>query len=338
MSFRAAKGENTRRSRVGDVIDGKWRIEGMLHRGLTATVYGAVHLRNARRVALKILRLDQPVFREKFQREGSLANAVGHPGVVKILDDGVTEDGERFMVLELLSGSSLERRAERAARLPIEDVVRWGCELLDVLGAAHARGIVHRDVRAAHVQVTGDGSVRLLDFGAAARGFDDPRSDVWAVGAMLYTLLSGRTVPRWEMHDACHFAPPERARSLRDVAPDVPRAICGVIDRALAFDKNDRWRDASSMREALRFASFAAAGEADTERAIPIATSRADDDRQTLPSTPVALAGRRRRISKVVAVTVALGAALAVLLSMDPYSRERIARAASHASHAIAAR
>src|SRR5262249_41528832 len=155
---------------------------------------------------------------------GYLANRVGHDGAVAVLDDDQTEDGVVFLVMDLLEGATLEDLARQGPCAPNE-VAFLVDGLLDVLGAAHGRGIVHRDVKPGNVFVTRKGEVRLLDFGIAriregsavfaptrsgallgtpgfmapehARGrWDevDARTDLWAVGATMFRLLAGRPV------------------------------------------------------------------------------------------------------------------------------------------------
>src|SRR5262249_30621290 len=125
---------------------------------------------------------DDKDVRNRFLQEGYAANAVGHPGVVKVLDDDVTADGSFFLVMELLEGESLERRRQRlGGTLPIEEVFTVGERILDVLVAAHARRIVHRDVKPENVFVTREGAVKLLDFGVAR--IRHPSAEVTACGS-----------------------------------------------------------------------------------------------------------------------------------------------------------
>jgi serine/threonine protein kinase len=273
--------------RIGAVIKDKWRIEARLGTGGMATVYAATH-RNGNRVAIKMLNLDysrDPSVRARFLREGYVANAVGHPGAVKVLDDDIAEDGCAFLVMELLEGESLEARRERVGgRLPMQEVFTVGDQLLDLLAAAHPKGIIHRDIKPENVFITHDGSVKLLDFGIArmressavertgtglmlgtpdfmspeqASGRSetiDARSDLWAVGATMFTLLSGQSVHVSQtLRDHLYATANVRARSLKHAAPDVARALVNVVDRALELDKERRWPDARAMQDALRW-------------------------------------------------------------------------------------
>jgi serine/threonine-protein kinase len=277
------------RQRIGQVLCGKWRLDRLIGLGGMAAVYEGTH-RNGKQVAIKILhaglcRHDE--VRARFLSEGYAANSVKHAGVVSVLDDDETEDGAAFLVMDLLEGETLEARWQRCdRRLPLPEVLAIGTHLLDVLAAAHAAGIVHRDVKPANVFVTNDGAVKVLDFGIArvrelssrtsrtqvgatmgtpgfmppeqARGrWDevDERSDVWAVGAILFALASGRDVHAGTTdNEVLLSAMTARAPSLATALPEAPSPIVAVVDRALAFDKQDRWPSASSMLEAVRAA------------------------------------------------------------------------------------
>ena len=150
-------------SRVGTRIKGKWRVDKLLGVGGMGAVYAATH-RNGSRVALKILHPQLSMLgdiRARFAREGYVANAVNHPGVVRVLDDDETEDGAAFLVMELLEGETADARARRlGGRLPLEDALTIADGLLDVLAAAHASGIVHRDIKPENVFLTKDGVAR----------------------------------------------------------------------------------------------------------------------------------------------------------------------------------
>jgi serine/threonine-protein kinase len=288
----APDGRPRLQGRIGTVIKDKWRIDARLGSGGMATVYSATH-RNGNRVAIKMLHPDfsrDPAVRARFLREGYVANAVGHQGTVRVLDDDVTEDGSVFLVMELLEGESLEvRRVRLGGRLPVEEVFTVGDQLLDLLTAAHSKGIIHRDIKPENIFVTNEGAVKVLDFGIAQmrhmasertgtglmlgtpdfmapeqagghRDEVDARSDLWAVGATMFTLLSGESVHRAEtLRDHLIALSTTAARSLAVVAPWVPPQLVAVVDRALELQKARRWPDARAMQDALRWAYKAVA-------------------------------------------------------------------------------
>jgi serine/threonine-protein kinase len=164
--------------------------------------------------------------RERFAREGYIANRVNHPGVVTVLDDDVAEDGSLILFMELLDGETVEARARRTQkRLEVDETMWVAHELLEVVAAAHDAGIIHRDLKPENLFLTRDGRLKVLDFGIArlrelssrsgatssqsslgtpafmppeqARGRweeVDARSDIWAVGATMFSLVAGRSV------------------------------------------------------------------------------------------------------------------------------------------------
>ncbi|MBX3193418.1 MAG: serine/threonine protein kinase, partial [Labilithrix sp.] len=154
------------------------------------TVYAATHKNNGSRAAIKVLHPEfarDPDTRSRFLQEGYAANQVNHPGVVRILDDDTTEDGHSYLVMELLEGEVLEtRRQRKGGRLPLADVYEVGEQLLDVLAAAHDKGIVHRDIKPENLFVTHQGRLKVLDFGFAQMksGF---RTEQTATGFLLGT-------------------------------------------------------------------------------------------------------------------------------------------------------
>ncbi len=275
--------------RLGVTLRAKWRLDVLLGIGGMATVYAATH-RNGSRAAVKILHPELSLnaqLRGRFLREGYLANAVGHEGAVKVIDDDVAEDGSLFLVTELLDGETLEdRRIRFGGRLPEQEVLLIVDQLLDVLVAAHARGIVHRDLKPENVFLTRAGQVKVLDFGIArlreltttstatragmtlgtpaymspeqARGLWDEvesRSDIWACGATMYHLLSGRCVHEGRTpNEQLLSAMTKSAAPCSSVSPSVGPVVATVVDTALAFAREERWPDARSMQRAVRSA------------------------------------------------------------------------------------
>jgi len=292
--------ESDAKARVGQVLRDKYRLERVLGVGGMAAVYAASH-RNGRRVAIKILHRELSVngeIRERFLREGQAANAVGHPGAVAVLDDDVSEDGAAFLVMELLDGGTAEEFADsRGGKLPLSAVCSIGAQLLEVLESAHQAGIVHRDIKPANLFITRHGRVKVLDFGIArlrqgtgARATQtgltlgtpafmapeqalgrvqevDARTDVWAIGATLFSLVSGRSVHEAPTaQETLIYAATQRAPTVQSVVPDVPKEIADTLDRALSFERENRWPTAAAMREAWTAASRAVlAGKADSD-------------------------------------------------------------------------
>jgi serine/threonine-protein kinase len=284
------------RERVGMVFNDKYTLLRLIGCGGMAAVYEATH-RNGHRVAIKVLHrdlADRDDVRERFLREGYVANKVEHPGAVRVLDDDVAEDGSVFLVMELLEGTTLDERSKLAGgSLPVREVCVLAWRLLEVLAAAHAKGVVHRDIKPENLFLTSDGTLKVLDFGIArilettdtssatktgavigtpafmapeqALGHwseVDGQSDLWAVGATLFALISGHLVHDAEtMQEMMVRAGSTQARSVRSVAQHVPLPIAEVVDRALSFHKVDRWPDAWTMGSRLEDAYLSAFGD-----------------------------------------------------------------------------
>src|SRR5580704_6371457 len=142
--------ERRAREQVGKTLKGKYRLDALLGVGGMAAVYAATH-RNGNRVAIKLLYPELTRSEDvltRFIREGYAANRVGHPGSVRVLDDVHDEEGNAFLVMELLEGESVDAiQASREMRIAAVDLMPWMNQLLDVLAAAHDQGIVHRDIK-----------------------------------------------------------------------------------------------------------------------------------------------------------------------------------------------
>ena len=286
------------RARLGMVLSGKWTLDALLGVGGMAAVYAATH-RNGKRVAVKMLHealSHSDEVRKRFLQEGYAANTIQNEGAVSVLDDDVAPDGSAFLVMELLEGETLENRWERLQhRLPVGEVLAMVDQLLAVLAAAHTKSVVHRDIKPENLFLTRGGVLKVLDFGIArvleaekarggatragmvmgtpafmapeqARGrWDevDGRTDLWAVGATMFTLLSGRFVHQAASeHERMIVSATRRAPSLATVAPGMPVAVTAIVDRALAFERIERWPDAASMQRAVRTALDALGGTA----------------------------------------------------------------------------
>jgi eukaryotic-like serine/threonine-protein kinase len=271
----------------GTVIKGRWRVDGVLGVGGMASVYAATH-RNGNRVAIKVLHRELSVdaaIRKRFLREGYASNAIAHPGVVRVHDDDVTEDGAVFFTMDLLEGESLEGRAKRVGyKFATTEILGTMYAVLDILAAAHEKGIVHRDIKPANIFIATDGAIKLLDFGVAqirnapelqtlathagamlgtpafmapeqALGkttLVDARTDIWAVGASMYYLLTGQAVHQAStLNEQLVFAATKPARSLGELAPNLPKPVVDLVGKALAFEREGRFPSARAMQEAI---------------------------------------------------------------------------------------
>jgi eukaryotic-like serine/threonine-protein kinase len=309
--LKSIEDEQTRRARarVGQTVRGRWHLDSLLGIGGMAAVYASTH-RNGKRVAVKMLHTElsaSPEIKQRFIDEGYAANRVGHPAAVSVLDDDVAEDGAVFLVMDLLEGETLESRIRRRGTLEPSELLLVVDVLLDVLAAAHDKGIVHRDVKPDNIFITDEGKVKLLDFGIArliepgrprttqsgatmgtpafmspeqARGRWeqlDGRTDLWAVGATMFVALTGRQVHQGDtVNEELLAAMTQPAPSLKDVDPSLPMPLVELVDCALAFEQGHRWADARVMRAAAR----------SVQALVEDAPSSRRDDQATRPTLP----------------------------------------------------
>jgi serine/threonine-protein kinase len=322
--------------RVGRVLRGKWRLDRLVGIGGTAAVYEATHQNHGGRVAIKILHpslgLGQAE-RRRFLREGYAANSVKHPCIVRVLDDDIAEGGALFLVSDFVDGETLHARLCRLGKVPPSQVLAVAADVLDVLAVAHERGVIHRDIKPENILVSNDGETKLLDFGIALvgdlafRGADSmtatgllvgtpafmppeqargdavvgPLSDLWAVGATVFTLISGRLVHEMgTVTDTIRSVIEAPAPPLASVVPDIHPEIARVVDKALAFKPVDRWPSARAMQEAVR-AAERALGLMEAERGVAPAR------RYVAPAADLGSSGRRRRTAAVSASIVLAG-------------------------------
>ncbi|MGI8475036.1 MAG: serine/threonine-protein kinase, partial [Thermomicrobiales bacterium] len=263
-------------------IPDRYSIEGLLGEGAAATTYRAYDGVLDRRVTLKVLRRpdgDDDAVTARFAREARAAAAVDHPNVVDVYDYG-SHQGSLHLVLQYVPGRNLKQLLAETGPLPARDAVRIVDQVLAGLGAIHAAGLVHRDVKPQNVIVGDDGVARVTDFGIAVAPTDtrltthgavwgtpaymapeqaggdavSPRTDLYAVGVMLFEMLTGRLPFAADNAIAValahiHNPPP----SWRQFAPraDVPPAVEAAMLRALAKNPADRFGDAAAMTAAL---------------------------------------------------------------------------------------
>lgn len=286
----------TQDKRVGTRV-GRYLVERVIGLGGMATVYAVTDDAGAR-FAMKVLHRPltaDDVVVARFFEEAYLANSVKHPGVCVVTDDGVSEvDRCPYLVMELLAGETLEARLEAEGCLTIGDALDIAASLADTLSQVHGAGIVHRDLKPPNVFLT-PGGVKLLDFGVGksraiamktvagsllgtpaymapeqAQGASvvDGRADVFSLGAVLYQCLVGeRLHPGKDDYSAWFAAATQHAPSFAGVAPEAPPALAALVDKALAYDREQRWPTASAFRtEALRVRAALSDAEAQSRR------------------------------------------------------------------------
>jgi serine/threonine protein kinase len=266
---------------------GPYEIHSLLGAGGMGQVWRAHDTRLERDIALKVLPADalgDDTARARLVREARLASKLNHPHICAIYEVGEAE-GQTYIAMELVEGQSLAARVAEGP-LPVEQILRNGQQMADALAHAHGRGVVHRDFKSANVVVTPDGQVKVLDFGLAKRLSDeqladattvtrhsltapgvvagtlaymapeqlkgepaDARSDIWALGVVLYELATGKRPfegqTGFDLTAAILRQPPPPLPS------SVPAPLAGVIERCLAKEPGERHQQGSEARAAL---------------------------------------------------------------------------------------
>lgn len=281
-----AHARDNAQARVGKLLRGKWLLEELVGIGGMASVYRARH-RNGARVAIKILHgtiAGCEEVRARFVGEGYAANRIDHPAVVRVLDDDVDENGAPFLVMDFVDGRTLAD-AVQEHRFVDDELLDVAEQLCGALSAAHAAGVVHRDLKPDNLIVDPTGRIRVLDFGIARLMEDDeqsffgtktgvafgtpgfispeqalgrrhdigPRSDLFALGATLFYLATGEFLHATETpQELLIYVATRPARLLRDVAPHVSPDVAAIVDRATRMDMEDRWPSADAMLEEVR--------------------------------------------------------------------------------------
>jgi TonB family protein len=275
---------------VGQILADRYRITGLLREGGMSRIYVARHLMIKRRVAVKILNpalaMDKTNVR-RFLNEARAAGSIGHPNIVESLDMGYTAQGVPFLVLELLDGVTLAEEIQRTGDFPAGRAAYVASAMASALGAAHAAGIVHRDVKPENVQLTSRANkpdhVKVLDFGISkvsgnkAQVFPetkagvivgtpefmapeqvigselDGRTDIYALGATLYTMLAGAgPFSKEPFPQVLHVIVSSEPESLVTLRPDLPLELIVVVERAMAKAAKERFQTMDEVEVALR--------------------------------------------------------------------------------------
>ena len=298
------------------VFGGRYEILGLVGSGGMGTVYRARDVELDEIVALKLLRrdlLDKPGMLDRFRQEVKLARRVTHRNVARTFDIG-EGDGEKFLTMELVEGEALSARIAREGALPLGFVAEVAASMCAGLAAAHEAGIVHRDLKPDNVLIARDGRVVITDFGIARAVFDagraatvglalgtpaymapeqvegatdlDARTDIYALGAMMYECLTGERPwtgdSVWSLAAARLMQPPPDPRVKR---PDLPPAAAELVLRCMARKREDRFASAAQAAVALSALTMPAA-EARRPSTPPAGPAPLDSGTKTVAVLP----------------------------------------------------
>ncbi|HEX7507396.1 MAG TPA: serine/threonine-protein kinase [Polyangia bacterium] len=304
---------------VGVELGGAYRLVGRIGDGGMGAVYEAHHLRLQKRVAVKVMKRESarhPEALERFRREAIVTSRLGHPNLVNVIDCGISEDGEPYLVMEFLEGEDLDHRIRRAGPVPLQTAVRIVHQVASAVAAVHAKGIVHRDLKPANiflVQVPGEPDfVKVLDFGvskikavqtkltdasitvgtpdymspeqvAGSGDLVDHRTDQWALACIVWEMLAGQAPfcsddPNALFYQLQNLPPPPLAQ----YASDLPAGIEPVLLRALSKRPVDRY---GSVREFARALESAALGTWTEPTPLSSALTTIPDSGELAPSS-----------------------------------------------------
>ena len=307
----------------GQVLGGKYRVDRVLGAGGMGMVVAATHLQLDERVAIKFLLPEALQNQEavaRFGREARAAVKIRGEHVARVIDVGSFDNGAPFMVMEHLDCRDLSALIEERGALPPADAVDAVLQALEALAEAHALGIVHRDLKPANLFLTrrpdGTPSVKVLDFGISkvtnASASDnamtktsaimgsplymspeqmtasrdvDARTDIWAIGVVLYELLSGRAPFRAEtLPEICGLILTASPPAIRNFSPATPEQLQNVVLRCLEKDRARRFQSVSELAQALApFGSRATSRSVERISRILGATSAAYEAPESVP-------------------------------------------------------
>jgi serine/threonine-protein kinase len=289
MDDSSMNGNNDTSIEPGTILGGRYRIDELIGQGGMGAVYASTHVELGRKVAVKTL---HPQFvsdenaSQRFRQEAQMAASIGHDNICEVIDVGTADDGSGYLVMPLLSGSSLAELLQEE-RIPVQRLVDIICQTLSALQAAHDAHIVHRDLKPDNIFVTKFGDrndfVKLLDFGISkimdqesvskltrtgmvvgtpcymspeqAKGARDLdyRVDIYAIGVILYEALTGRCPFEGETYNEIIFKiVAEPFPTPASLNPVIPKNLENIVLKAMSRDVSSRYESASSMRDELK--------------------------------------------------------------------------------------
>jgi serine/threonine-protein kinase len=319
---------------VGHLLGGKYRIVRRIGVGGMGSVYEARHAGLGTPVAIKVLLpllAKVPTVADRFRREAQVSAQLESPHVIHVTDVDQLPDARPYLVMELLEGESLQEHLEKNKSLSREDAVDLGLQILLGLEAAHALGVVHRDLKPGNVFLDTRGmgrTVKILDFGVAKvkatpefqaltrpgmvmgtpeymapeQAFSadqaDARSDVYSVGVMLYEMLSGALPAQGEIPLAvAHQVMTRKVRPLGERCPGLPQGLINLVHKAMEPERSARFQSALEMRRALSafVGKLSAAGQVAASVALgarpPTAAAGPAGTEKVVAMAPIAVGG-----------------------------------------------
>jgi serine/threonine-protein kinase len=272
----------SRELELGGFFADRYRIERLLGVGAMGKVFLATDTRHHLPVALKVLHPDKAQREQivaRFRREAEILAGIGHPGIVRFYECGTSAAGVDYIAMEVLEGRTLREHFKERAPMSPREMLPLIVAVADALGAAHTRGVVHRDLKPDNVFLQSSGVVKVMDFGLSLLDTDkrvtktgvmlgtprymppeqirsardvDPRGDIYALGIIAHEALTGASpFPAEDAAQLLGCVIEGRIIRLEDVRPDLPPGVGDVLRRAMAKDRGQRYATMSAFAESL---------------------------------------------------------------------------------------